>query len=137
MIEADAETRSAGTGLAEFDRVLGGGLVTGSLVLVGGEPGIGKSTLLLQSLLHLRRLGDAGDPGLRRGVAGSGQVAGPPAGDPRLLLWRLVSETQVETGDRLPRGAERPGVCVVDSVQTLWSDERRLCARARWRRSAR
>ncbi|MGD8241819.1 MAG: ATPase domain-containing protein, partial [Desulfobacterales bacterium] len=48
----DAETRRL-TGIAEFDRVLGGGLVAGSLVLIGGDPGIGKSTLMLQALYGL------------------------------------------------------------------------------------
>ena len=43
------------TGISEFDRVLGGGLVAGSLVLIGGDPGIGKSTLLLQAMNHLAR----------------------------------------------------------------------------------
>jgi len=45
------------TGIGEFDRVLGGGMVEGSLILIGGEPGIGKSTLVLQSMGHLAKLG--------------------------------------------------------------------------------
>ena len=45
------------TGIGEFDRVIGGGMVGGSLILIGGEPGIGKSTLVLQSMGHLAKLG--------------------------------------------------------------------------------
>jgi DNA repair protein RadA/Sms len=48
-----AEVPRTPTGIAEFDRVLGGGLVQGAVVLIGGDPGIGKSTLLLQTLAHL------------------------------------------------------------------------------------
>ena len=55
----DAEVERTVTGIGEFDRVLGGGLVSGELVLVGGDPGIGKSTLLLQVL---SRLAEAGKP---------------------------------------------------------------------------
>src|SRR5574340_326302 len=51
-VEAQEVSRQA-TGIAEFDRVLGGGLVQGGVVLIGGDPGIGKSTLLLQALCHL------------------------------------------------------------------------------------
>lgn len=51
-ISVSHETRLA-TGIAEFDRVLGGGLVTGSVVLIGGDPGIGKSTILLQTATHM------------------------------------------------------------------------------------
>src|SRR5918992_4524149 len=55
-IEAKEEHRLQ-TGIAEFDRVLGGGLVAGGVVLIGGDPGIGKSTLLLQALAALQRAG--------------------------------------------------------------------------------
>src|SRR5690554_8024520 len=53
-IEAREQARQP-TGIAEFDRVLGGGLVAGSVVLIGGDPGIGKSTLLLQALVKIGR----------------------------------------------------------------------------------
>ena len=54
LAEVDAvEVPRTSTGIAEFDRVLGGGLVSGGVVLIGGDPGIGKSTLLLQALAHL------------------------------------------------------------------------------------
>lgn len=118
-IEADAETR-IGTGLSEFDRVLGGGLVAGSLVLVGGEPGVGKSTLLLQSLTHLDSSGTRAI--LVSGEESPGQVKlrarrlGPAS-----ATLALVSETQVEPVIACLE-AERPGVCVIDSIQTLWSE---------------
>ena len=55
-IEAGAQTHEP-TGIGEFDRVLGGGIVEGSLMLVGGEPGVGKSTLLLQVCARMARMG--------------------------------------------------------------------------------
>ncbi len=118
-IDADAETRIR-TGLSEFDRVLGGGLVAGSLVLVGGEPGVGKSTLLLQSLTHLDSSGTRAI--LVSGEESPGQVKlrarrlGPAS-----ATLALVSETQVEPVIACLE-AERPGVCVIDSIQTLWSE---------------
>src|SRR6201996_3443192 len=56
----EAETKRSPTGISEFDRVLGGGIVPGSVVLVGGEPGIGKSTLLLQVAAALAKDGGRG-----------------------------------------------------------------------------
>jgi DNA repair protein RadA/Sms len=55
-VDPGAQVRTH-TGLGELDRVLGGGLVAGSVVLLGGEPGVGKSTLLLQSLLRMEAAG--------------------------------------------------------------------------------
>ena len=72
-----AESRS--TGIAELDRVLGGGLVPGSVTLLGGEPGIGKSTLLLQALGADGRAGRALPAGQRRGVEGAGAAPGRAA----------------------------------------------------------
>src|SRR4051812_1697255 len=86
----DVETREAArisTGVPELDRVLGGGLVPASLVLVGGEPGVGKSTLLLMALraisterraLLVPRGGAAGPGGLRAGRGGGGGGGGGP-----------------------------------------------------------
>lgn len=118
-VQADDADRLS-TGLDEFDRVLGGGLVTGSVVLLGGEPGIGKSTLLLQALGNLEA---AQTPTLLvSGEESPGQVKlrahrlGPSS-----ATLALVSETQVEPVISC-LDQHRPRVCVIDSVQTLWSD---------------
>jgi DNA repair protein RadA/Sms len=109
------------TGLTEFNRVLGGGLVAGSVVLVGGEPGVGKSTLLLQALLGMEAHGVSAL--LISGEESSSQVklrSVRLGGESSTL--RLLPETQTES---LVRALEqlKPAVCVVDSVQTLWSEE--------------
>ena len=107
------------TGVAELDRVLGGGLVPASLVLVGGEPGVGKSTLLLSALAAISRdrrallvTGEesAAQVKLRAArLGGSGQV-------------EILAETELE-GVCATLEQERPDVCVIDSVQTLYSSE--------------
>ncbi len=107
------------TGVAELDRVLGGGLVTGSVVLIGGDPGIGKSTLLLQTLAtlgeRLKALYVTGEESPQQ-VRVRAQRLGLP--DKNLLL---LAETQVE---RILEAAarERPRVMVIDSIQTLYTD---------------
>ena len=107
------------TGIGELDRVLGGGLVTGSVVLLGGDPGIGKSTLLLQACEHL----GADEPVLYVSGEESAQQIGLRAR--RLGLGgagiRLLAETGVE---RIldQAQAERPRVMVVDSIQTLYTE---------------
>jgi DNA repair protein RadA/Sms len=107
------------TGLAEFDFALGGGIVPGSMVLVGGEPGIGKSTLLLQIAARLQQSG-------RRALYASGEESplqvrlradrmDESAGDVELL-----SETNLDTV-LATADARRPDVLVVDSIQTLYT----------------
>ncbi len=119
-VDLDAQSRTE-SGLAEFDRVLGGGFVAGSVVLVGGAPGVGKSTLLLQSLLSMEAAGVS--TLLVSGEESAGQVklrsmrlGGEGSG------LRLLPETQTES---VMAALEhlKPAVCVVDSVQTLWSGE--------------
>jgi DNA repair protein RadA/Sms len=107
------------TGVAELDRVLGGGLVPASLVLVGGEPGVGKSTLLLMAL---RAMSSSGRVVLVTGEESPAQVrlrAARLGGAERV---EILAETELEAVcGTLAR--ERPDVCVVDSVQTLYSAE--------------
>lgn len=109
------------TGMAEFDRVAGGGLVPGSAVLVGGDPGIGKSTLLLQAAARLARAGqravyisgeEAADQ-VRRRARRLGLADAPVA---------LAAETSLESIlDGLK--ADPPAIAILDSIQTLWSDQ--------------
>jgi DNA repair protein RadA/Sms len=122
--EADAEVRRP-VGIDELDRVLGGGLVAGSVVLLGGEPGIGKSTLLLQVAAGVAAAG--GEILYATGEESATQVrlrasrlglTGAPVGD----AIRVVAETGVGRITELARGT-RPALLVVDSVQTVASEE--------------
>jgi DNA repair protein RadA/Sms len=107
------------TGVAELDRVLGGGLVPASLVLVGGEPGVGKSTLLLTALAGMSRERRAL---LITGEESPAQVSLRAARLGGALAVEILAETELEAVcATLER--ERPAVCVIDSVQTLWSSE--------------
>ncbi len=107
------------TGIVELDRVLGGGLVTGSVVLIGGDPGIGKSTLLLQALAELSRdapvLYVSGEESADQ-IALRAQRLGIP-GD-RL---RILTENQVEA-ILAAMESERPQVVVIDSIQTVFTE---------------
>jgi DNA repair protein RadA/Sms len=108
------------SGIAEFDRVLGGGLVPASALLVGGDPGIGKSTLLLQAAASFARNGMSC-------LYISGEEA---AAQVRMRASRLgLSDAPVRLGaetalrDILTTlDAERPGLAIIDSIQTLWAD---------------
>jgi DNA repair protein RadA/Sms len=109
------------TGSDELDRVLGGGLVPGSIVLIGGAPGIGKSTLMTSALASVV----AAD---RRVMYVSGEESAAQVRlraerlDPAALAIPVFAETSLhEVLDALE--AERPEVCVVDSVQTLYSED--------------
>lgn len=108
-----------GTGIEEFDRVLGGGLVPGGVVLIGGDPGIGKSTLLLQALANLSRVKSAL---YVSGEESGSQVAlrakrlGIDAGD-----LQLQAEIQLEKIISTLK-EHKPQVAVIDSIQTLFSD---------------
>ncbi|WP_439634135.1 DNA repair protein RadA [Glycocaulis sp.] len=109
------------TGMAEFDRVAGGGLVPGSAVLVGGDPGIGKSTLLLQAAARLARSG-------QRAVYISGEEAADQVRRRARRLGladapvELAAETSLESILDGLKSAP-PAIAILDSIQTLWSDQ--------------
>ncbi|HEY5294860.1 MAG TPA: DNA repair protein RadA [Gaiellaceae bacterium] len=113
------ETERISTGVPELDRVLGGGLVPASLVLVGGEPGVGKSTLLLSALgaisLERRALLITGEESVAQVKLRAARLGGC---DRVEILAETELDVVCETLER-----ERPEVCVIDSVQTLWSQE--------------
>jgi len=120
---ADIEARELPrqpTGLAEFDRVLGGGLVAGAVVLIGGDPGIGKSTLLLQALAAMsanrRVLYVTGEESAEQ-VALRARRLGLACGEVSLLAEIRLEAIQAALA------AERPAVAVIDSIQTLYSGE--------------
>ena len=104
------------TGVSELDRVLGGGLVPASLVLVGGEPGVGKSTLLLTALGAISRGGRRAL--LVTGEESAAQVALRAARLGGAEKVEILAETELDTVCATLE-AERPDVCVIDSVQTL------------------
>ena len=119
QIEA-RETERIATGIGEFDRALGGGLVAGGVVLIGGDPGIGKSTLLLQALsllaatnkvLYVSGEESAEQVALRARRLGLETRALPLMAE--INLERILATLQ----------AEQPHVAVIDSIQTLWSDQ--------------
>ncbi len=108
------------TGVEEFDRVLGGGLVAGGVVLIGGDPGIGKSTLLLQALARLAETGQpvlyvSGEESAEQVALRAHRLQLPTAGLrllPEINLEKIIATLQ----------NEKPLVTVLDSIQTLWSD---------------
>jgi DNA repair protein RadA/Sms len=114
-----AEVPRHPTGIVEFDRVLGGGLVPGGVVLIGGDPGIGKSTLLLQTLCHIG--------GRQRVVYVSGEES------PQQIAMRarrlgldassveLLAEINLEKIVAILQ-SHKPDVAVIDSIQTLYSE---------------
>jgi DNA repair protein RadA/Sms len=117
-IASVTEQRSA-TGIGELDRVLGGGLVAGSVVLIGGDPGIGKSTLLLQMLgaigQRMRGLYVTGEESLAQ-VASRGQRLGIS-----LEGLEALAETSIER--ILAEAANsKPDVLIIDSIQTIWTE---------------
>ncbi|WP_372614690.1 DNA repair protein RadA [Aquicoccus sp.] len=110
----------AQSGLAELDRVLGGGLVPASAILVGGDPGIGKSTLLLQAIAAFARKG-------MKTIYVSGEEASAQVRMRATRLDLLDAPVQLAAETNLrdiltTLEAERPGLVVIDSIQTMWAD---------------
>jgi DNA repair protein RadA/Sms len=117
--EAMQEPSRLSTGSAELDRVLGGGLVAGSVTLIGGDPGIGKSTLMLQSAAALNAAGPVlyatGEESLKQ-VALRARRLGLEA-----AAARLIAETQVESIVAAAASLKARAL-IVDSIQTMYSD---------------
>ena len=117
-IEIEQHARLS-TGIDEFDRVLGGGVVPGSLVLIGGEPGIGKSTLLLQAAANMARtigpvLYSSGEESEHQIKSRGERLAVGKA--PLYLLAETCLERILEEIHRI-----KPALVIVDSVQTVFS----------------
>ena len=111
------------TGVSEFDRVLGGGLVAGSVVLIGGDPGIGKSTILLQTAIHMAENHSlAGSALYITGEESLSQVAmrASRLGLPNNNL-KVLAETNVEMICQALT-QEQPAVAIIDSIQTLFTE---------------
>jgi DNA repair protein RadA/Sms len=120
LVDVEAsEAQRIGTGVPELDRVLGGGLVPASLVLLGGEPGVGKSTLLLTALAAIshdrRALLVTGEESTAQVKLRAERLGGAESVE-------ILAETELDTVCETLR-AERPDVCVIDSVQTLYASE--------------
>lgn len=118
-VSADDHTRIL-TGIQELDRVLGGGIVPGSLVLVGGDPGIGKSTLLLQVCQQLSQnksiLYISGEESLAQIKLRANRM-----GEFKENL-KLLCETNLETIKNIIE-SRRPELVIIDSIQTMYSEE--------------
>ena len=119
-ISLDAEVRTS-TGIGEFDRVLGGGIVRGSLVLIGGDPGIGKSTLLLQMCRNLAKkkkkvLYISGEESLQQI-----RMRAERLGETADTLYLLTETSLTAIRECIER--EKPEICIIDSIQTMMSEE--------------
>ena len=134
------------TGQPELDRVLGGGIVEGGVVLIGGDPGIGKSTLLLQAAETLSTQPAPGRSQASGSPSGGGPTPGGPGGPCLKVLYvtgeesvaqvalrarrlglsgsalRVMAEIQLEK-IQAALAAEQPAFCVIDSIQTVYSDQ--------------
>ncbi|MBU2410543.1 MAG: AAA family ATPase, partial [Gammaproteobacteria bacterium] len=119
-IEASDFARTP-TGIDELDRVLGGGIVDGGVTLIGGDPGIGKSTLLLQAVDALQRAG-------RNAIYVTGEESGAQVALRSRRLGLEHSQVQVLAEIQLEKilatlDATRPAIAVIDSIQTVYSDQ--------------
>ena len=113
------DAQRAPTGIGEFDRVLGGGLIAGQVVLIGGDPGVGKSTLLLQALANMsasvKAIYVSGEESAEQVALRARRLALDPGS------LDLLAETQLE---RITATLETacPDIAVIDSIQTLYSE---------------
>lgn len=114
-----AQAERISTGLQEFDRVLGGGIVKGSVVLIGGAPGAGKSTILLQALAHIAQRGSrvlyvSGEESPQQIAERAQRLALPIAG------IKMLAETSVEAITTI-LDEEQPQVAIIDSIQVMYT----------------
>jgi DNA repair protein RadA/Sms len=120
LAEIDAEdVPRFGTGIEEFDRVLGGGLVPGGVVLIGGDPGIGKSTLLLQALSQMATM--------KRVLYVSGEESGAQIALRAKRLMVEAKDVSLQAEIQLEKilntlAEHKPQVVIIDSIQTMYSD---------------
>ena len=119
-VELDSEHRLL-TGITEFDRVLGGGLVTGSLVLIGGDPGIGKSTLMLQALYGMASRGHkvlyvSGEESVKQIKIRSERLSAVSPG--LLVVSEIALDAIMTMVDQV-----KPDVLVIDSIQTMYNGD--------------
>ena len=141
-----AEVERTPTGQPELDRVLGGGIVEGGVILIGGDPGIGKSTLLLQAAETLSSQPAPGRSQAGGSPSGGGPTMGGPGGQFLKVLYVTGEESVAQVALRARRlglsgahlrvmaeiqlekiqsalATEQPAFCVIDSIQTVYSDQ--------------
>lgn len=115
----DGEEERYSTGVTEFDRVLGGGLVHGGVVLLGGDPGIGKSTLLLQTLCHMSSTHNvlyvSGEESARQVALRAKRLALDAS------AVHMLAEIQLENIQSV-LSERKPDIAVIDSIQTVYSE---------------
>ena len=115
------EQARQGTGITELDRVIGGGLVSGSVILIGGDPGIGKSTVLIQALASIA------ENEAMKTLYVSGEESVEQIGLRARRLDLALDKLRIFTENQLERilavaGKEKPSVMVIDSIQTVYTD---------------
>ena len=122
LSEVTAETNErTSTGFTELDRVLGGGIVTGSMILIGGDPGIGKSTILLQVCKNLAGRGRnvlyiSGEESLAQIRMRADRIGGEAES-----LYLLCETNLADIREIIEE--QKPDVCVIDSIQTMYNEE--------------